>query len=210
MLIGLCWSVALLYPLATPAQSDWVDEALTQRRLSAGEVVVRTASAIDPAHPRGWVLAAVLIKAPPEVIWPIMIDCKQAPQFVPSLKHCRRIGAAADGSWEDFEQEVQYSWFLPTVRYVFRAEYERPHRIRTRRISGDLKAQEGTWQLTPSADGTGTLVQYAVYVDPGFWIPQSLVNHSLLKDLPAALAGLRQRAESAHAMISARERGPRS
>jgi len=40
-------------------------------------------------------------------------------------------------------------------------------------------------------------VQYEVYVDPGFWVPQVLVNHSLRKDLPTALAGLRDRVQSA-------------
>jgi hypothetical protein len=36
-------------------------------------------------------------------------------------------------------------------------------------------------------------VQYEVYVDPGFWVPQVLVNRSLRNDLPTALTGLRER-----------------
>jgi hypothetical protein len=126
-----------------------------------------------------------------------MTDCKQAPLFVPGLKRCSRIAGAADGSWEDFEQVVQYSWFLPTVRYVVRAAYDRPRRIQFRRISGDLKDEEGSWLLTPTPDGSATLVQYEVYVDPGFWVPQVLVTRTLRMDLPAALAGLRDRAQSA-------------
>jgi hypothetical protein len=34
-----------------------------------------------------------------------------------------------------------------------------------------------------------------MYLDPGFWVPQVLVNRSLRKDQPAALAGLRERVE---------------
>ena len=100
------------------------------------------------------------------------------------------------------EHEVRYSWLLPTVRYVFRADYDRPHRIDFRRISGDLKEEEGTWLFTPTADGAATVVEYEVYVDPGFWIPQALVAHTLRRDIPAVLTGLRECVE--------RDAGPRA
>ena len=185
--------LGMLLPLHGIAQTDWIAAPGVHERLARGEAVVTTAAAIDPGRPRGRVLAAILIKATPEAIWRVVTDCVQAPLFVPGLKHCRRINGASDGSWEDFEQEVQYSWFLPTLRLVFRAEYEPPRRVRFRRISGDLKDEEGTWLLTPTTDGAATLVQYEVYVDPGFWVPQVLVNRSLRNDLPTALTGLRER-----------------
>jgi uncharacterized protein YndB with AHSA1/START domain len=188
-------AILLLPPLALASQPGWVAQPGIQNRLAAGEVVVQSASEIDAAAPRGRIRAAVRIHASPEAIWSVMTDCNQAMAFVPGLKRCRRIDGAPDGSWEDIEHEVRYSWLLPTVRYVFRADYERPHRIHFHRISGDLKAEEGTWLLTQTTDGSGTLVQYDVYLDPGFWIPQFLLTRSLRKDLPAALSGLRDRAE---------------
>jgi uncharacterized protein YndB with AHSA1/START domain len=186
----LALALALLEPAAAAAQSAWVADPAIQQRLAAGEVVVAT-SAIDPAHPRGRVRAAVRIQASPELIWGIVTDCREARSFVPGLRECRRIDGAADGSWQDVEHEVRYSWLLPAVRYVFHAVYDRPHRIDFRRISGDLKEEEGTWLLTPTADGAGTVVEYEVYLDPGFWIPQALVAHSMRKDIPAVLTGLR-------------------
>ena len=186
--------LTLLVPAHADAQSTWVTDPAIQQRLAAGEVVVAT-SAIDPAHPRGRIRAAVRIEATPEEIWSIVTDCRRALLFVPGLRECRRIDGAADGSWQDVEHEVRYSWLLPTVRYVFRADYDRPHRIDFHRISGNLKEEEGTWLFTPTADGTGTVVQYEVYVDPGFWIPQALVAHSLRRDSRAVLTGLRECAE---------------
>jgi uncharacterized protein YndB with AHSA1/START domain len=186
----LVFALVLLQPAAA-AESDWVTDPAIQQRLAAGEVVVAM-SAIDPAHPRGRVRAAVRIKAPPEAVWTTVTDCRQALSFVPGLKHCRRIDGAPDGSWQDVEHEMRYSWLLPSVRYVFRALYDRPHRIDFHRISGDLKQEEGTWLLTQTADGEGTLVEYEVYVDPGFWIPQGLVTRSLRRDIPAVLTGLRE------------------
>jgi uncharacterized protein YndB with AHSA1/START domain len=193
--ITLGLALARLSPFAGASESSWAADPQVQRRLTDREVVVQIASAVDPDRPRGRVRAAVLIKARPEAIWAVMTDCRQLLLFVPELRSCRRVDGSPDGPWEDFEQEVRYSWFLPTVRYVSRAEYKQPHRIDFHRISGDLKQEEGTWLLTPTADGAATLVEYEMYLDPGFWIPQWLVDRSLRKDVPAALAGLRERVE---------------
>jgi uncharacterized protein YndB with AHSA1/START domain len=191
-----CLSFALaFYPAAIAmAESAWVADPAIQQRLAAGEVVVAT-SAIDPSHPRGRVRAAVRIKESPEKIWSIVTDCRQALSFVPGLRQCRRLDVAPDGSWQDVEHVVRFSWLLPTVRYVFRCEFDRPSRIDFHRVSGDLKQEEGTWLLTGTADGSATIVEYEVYVDPGFWIPQAFVTHSLRKDIPAVLTGLRACAE---------------
>jgi uncharacterized protein YndB with AHSA1/START domain len=194
-LIILALARVLLDPAAAAAPGDWTADSDIQRRLASGEVVVQTGSAIDPDRPRGRVRAAVLIRARPEAVWAVMTDCRQTPLFVPGLRRCRRLEGAPDGRWEEIEHEIRYSWFMPTVRYVFRADYERPHRIDFHRISGDLKEEEGTWLLTPTPDGAATVVEYEMYLDPGFWIPQMLVSHTLRKDLPAILTGLRERVE---------------
>jgi coenzyme Q-binding protein COQ10 len=189
----ICAVLALTQPAALSAQSVWLLEPAVQQRLAVGEVVVETGDAIDPAAPRGRVRAAVRIPAPAEAVWSVMTDCAEAPHYVPGLKHCRRIDGAPDGRWEDIEHEVRYSWLLPSVRYVFRAQYERPHRVDFHRISGDLKEESGTWLLTETRDGTATVVEYDVYLDPGFWIPQFLVARMLRKDVPEVLSGLRER-----------------
>ena len=183
---------ALCASAVAGAQPQWIEDPGVQRRLTGGEVVVETAPAADPARPHGRVRAAVLIRARPEAIWKVMTDCRETLEFVPGLKSCRRVGGAPDGRWEDFEQEMHYAWYLPMVRYVFRADYDRPRRIDFHRLSGDLKEEEGTWVLTPTADGAATVVEYEMYVEPGFWIPQALVSHTLRKDAPAVLAGLRK------------------
>ncbi len=192
--IAIPLALLLIAPLAA-ADPGWVADPGVQRRLAAGEIVVEASAAADRERPSGRVRAAVLIHARPEAIWGVMTDCAQTLLFVPGLKRCRRLAGAADGRWEDIEHEIRYSWYLPTVTYVFRADYDRPRRIDFRRISGDLKEEDGTWLLSATADGSATVVEYEMYLDPGFWVPQFFINRSLRKDLPAALAGLRDRVE---------------
>jgi uncharacterized protein YndB with AHSA1/START domain len=192
--LALLALAVVLAPGSAGAEAHWTADPVVQQRLMRGEVVVEAGAASDPDQPRGAVRAAVLIHAGPEAIWKVMTDCRQVLTFVPGLRECRRLDGAPDGRWADIEQEVRYAWYLPTVRYVARADYDPPHRIDFRRISGDLKEEHGTWLLSAAADGS-TLVEYQMVIDPGFWIPQALVTRSLRKDLPAALQGLRDRVQ---------------
>jgi hypothetical protein len=186
--------LAVIAPATPATPPGWAQQPSVQQRLAQGEVVVvETRGAIEPASQRGLVRAAVRIPATAEAIWIVMTDCAQAQHYVPGLEVCRRIDGAPDGRWEDIEHEVRYSWLLPVVRYAFRAEYDRPHRMDFHRISGDLKTVEGTWVLTETVGGAATVVEYEVYVDPGFWTPQFLVSRMLRRDVSLVLSGLRER-----------------
>lgn len=183
----------------TCAEPSWIDDRAVQQQLDSGQVAVRIT--FDSGESRTRVNAAVSINATPEAIWRVLTDCEHAASFVPGVKRCRRIESAPDGSWETFEQEVKYSWLMPTVTCVIRAEYKRPRRIDFKRVSGDLKEERGTWVLAaaeshPPASHDATIAEYELYVDPGFWVPRVLLRHSLRGELAAALSALRTRAES--------------
>jgi polyketide cyclase/dehydrase/lipid transport protein len=189
-------ALALAFSADAPAQTGWLAPPATQQRLAAGEVVVQTATGNDSARLEGRVRAAVWIRAPAQAIWDAVTDCRQAVAFVPGLRSCRRVDRAPDGRWEEFEHEVRYAWYLPSVRYVFRADYDPPRRIDFHRVSGDLKEEAGSWRLTAAPVVAATQVEYELYVQPGFWIPQTLITRALRRDLPAALTALRERVES--------------
>ena len=187
---------ALLPSWAAAQTAAWLTTR-DAKRLAAGEIVVR--ADVESGAQRGRVAAAIRIKAPPEAIWKVLADCEHAPEFVPGLKRCRVLEHSADGSHAVIEHEVKYSWLMPTIRSVLRADYQQPVRVDFRRVDGDMKDEEGSWRLERQADGQSTIVEYRLYVDPGFWIPQTLVRHSLRVELPAALQALRVRVESARA-----------
>ncbi|MBS0365551.1 MAG: SRPBCC family protein [Proteobacteria bacterium] len=198
----------VLSPQARSAAADWTAEPAVAQRLLAQEVVVETISAVDPEHPRGWIRAAVRINASPQAIWSVLTDCAQAVTYVPYLKLCRRVAEDPGGRWADIEHEVRFSRLLPGIDYVIHARYDPPRRIDFRRIRGDLNDEEGTWLLVAAPGATVTTVEYQVYIDPGFWVPHFLVNRSLRKDLPAALAGLRERAERNQTPAAGKGRAP--
>jgi hypothetical protein len=61
-----------------------------------------------------------------------------------------------------------------------------------------LKEIEGSWVLESMRDGNQTIVVYSVYLDPGFFIPQWLVNFTLRGDLPDLMKAIRDRVSEAY------------
>jgi ribosome-associated toxin RatA of RatAB toxin-antitoxin module len=197
-LVGLrakvCVTGVLLPMAAWSSPAAWVDDQTVQQELAAGQVAVQIA--FEDGESRMRVHAAVRVHATPETIWRVLTDCDHAANFIPGVKHCRRVQSAPDGSWDILEQEAKYSWLMPAIKCVIRAEYKRPQRIDFKRISGDLKEEEGHWKLEDPAGPEATVVEYELQVDPGFWIPRVLLRHSLRTELPAALKAVRARSES--------------
>ena len=184
----LCWLGCLGPAVGLAAPETLSAEELA--RVERGEVVVRSLATESSSAGRVW--AAVAIAAPASVVWDVMVDVEHAPEFVPGLRCARRL--EQHGQYEIIEHTVKFSWLLPEVTYRFRADYVPLARIDFRRVSGDLRALEGTWSLRATPDNAGAIVTYSVYLDPGFLVPQWLVRQSLQRNLPAVLRALRGRA----------------
>jgi ribosome-associated toxin RatA of RatAB toxin-antitoxin module len=156
-------------------------------RLHKGEVIIWS----DKSNYKRRVQAAILIDSPARQIWSVLTDCHHTSEFIPDLKSCRILQNGEDS--QITEQQVKFSWFLPKITYVFQSNYQKFKRIDFKKVSGDLKALEGSWVLEEISDGRGTILTYSVFVDPGFFIPQWLARRILRKDLPKVLLALRNR-----------------
>jgi hypothetical protein len=157
---------------------------------------VEVSVALDPAAQSGRASASVKIHARREVIWPLLTSCKDALEMVPGLVTCEVLATAPDKSWQLIRQVMNYSWYVPRLTYVMRAEYEYPARVSIERVTGDLRVMKGSWYL--ESDGEFTVAHYALDLAPGFWVPRWLVRAALRHDLPKLLRALRERAESTH------------
>lgn len=183
-----------MLPLIAEAQPPAVTDPQSLQRLEAGDVEVH--ASVSDKRPGGQVTATVMIHARPQTVWNVMRECEQAASYIPGLRRCHRIEAAPDGSWEIIEHEVKYSWLMPAIHSVLRIDYH-PWQMDFHSLSGDLKTERGKWLIRRSLfDDTATIVEYQLYVDPGFWVPRALIRASLRSELPRALEALRARAES--------------
>jgi hypothetical protein len=165
-----------------------------REELANGGVIV--IADVDSSRRSGQVKAAVQITATAEDIFRTLTDCGQALEFVPYLERCRVLERAPDDSWQVVEQDLDYGWYLPRITVVFRAEHEPFERIRFTQVRGDLKVNEGSWELLPASDAAGsTIATYSVRVVPRFYVPRRLIQSSLRRDLPDLMRALRARCE---------------
>jgi ribosome-associated toxin RatA of RatAB toxin-antitoxin module len=174
------------------------DEA---RRVAARQVVLR--ANLDAKQRRGTVRAAVRIEAPPAVVFQMMIRCADALQYVPHLEKCQVRDQAPDQSWLLVEHEIDFGWYAPQIHWVFRADLATDRSITFRQESGDFKANEGAWELEPTADGATTLLLYHAYVDPPGFVPNWLARSTFRRELPQMLTQLRKRCEAEQALRAA-------
>jgi carbon monoxide dehydrogenase subunit G len=137
--------------------------------------------------------ASIEIRASPERIWRVLTNCDDAVKFLPGVISCTIVQRAADDSWESVRHVVRYSWYVPRLTYVFRANLVRPSRVDFERTGGDLDSLKGSWDLR--RDGTSTRVTYQAESQLGFWVPQWLVRIAVKRELPRMMRRLRDLSE---------------
>jgi uncharacterized membrane protein len=140
----------------------------------------------------GQILAAIDIAAPVEAVWATVTDCALAPRMTPSLKSCRVLERDPAGRWEVREQ-ISKGGILPSVRSVFRSDYDKPRSIRFHRTGGDLEMLEGEWRFARRPDGV-TRVTYENNVAAPFRVPGAVARAVLRHEVPLALLALRREA----------------
>jgi uncharacterized membrane protein len=164
------------------------------KRVEKDEIVIR--ATLDASARRGTVRAAMLIDAPPSVVFESMVHCADAVRYVPHLRLCRVRERALDASWALVEQEIDFGWYAPRLRYVFRADFITDQSITFHQVSGDFKANEGVWEFEPAENGVRTLLRYRVYIDPPGYVPNWLARSTFKRELPQMLADLRRYCEA--------------
>jgi carbon monoxide dehydrogenase subunit G len=145
----------------------------------------------DPDGSSGVILAAIDVAAPQAVVWGVMTNCDLAPKMVSNLKSCRILDRDPQGRW-DIREEVTKMTFTPSVRTVYREDFEPNRRMSFHRTGGDLKVFEGDWRLEPH--GEAVRVTYEARVAAPFSVPGWVARLALRHDVPMALLALRREA----------------
>lgn len=134
----------------------------------------------------------VTVEAPPEFVWAILTNYKDAPRVYSKVTECQVIQEEGTNKLVSFRVKVFRD--LITLNYTLNINENFPSSIVWSRHCGAFKANEGYWHLEPTNQGASCLVTYAKFVDGGT-IPQYFVNKELKAEMPVILDRVRVSAE---------------
>jgi ribosome-associated toxin RatA of RatAB toxin-antitoxin module len=137
----------------------------------------------------------VLIEAPLERFYDIVVDYERYPEFVPGIRRCRIRDAKG-------EKQVEYELDLGIrrIKYVLRHEEQRPRRVAWSLVSGDMmKVSNGSWELSAVDGRTKAIYSVEIQISRPPLVPQALVDRvsdELTRiQLPKTLEAFKARAE---------------
>jgi hypothetical protein len=180
-------TILMLFGAATAA-SAWSPTAEAVTTLTTGRPWVSVT--VDPSSEAAIIHAAIDIPAPPQKVWAAMIDCRNAAQMVANVTRCQILSQGP--GWDVREHVTRGGPLIPSIRNVFRSDYEPYRRIRFHRVEGDLRTMEGAWGLIPLNGGKGTRVTYENRLSVRILAPPALIRAGLRKDTPRVLENLRR------------------
>ena len=137
----------------------------------------------------------VLIEAPVERFYEIVVDYERYPEFVPGIRACRvRTGKG------DKEVEYELDLGIRRIKYVLRHEEQRPRRVSWSLVSGDMmKVSSGSWELSEDKGRTRAVYSVDIQISRPPLVPQALVDRvsdELTRiQLPKTLDAFKARAE---------------
>lgn len=184
-------AAAVLLPAIAAA---WTPGPATLAVLAQGQAWSEVLPDTDGA---AMIHAAVDIPASPSVVWAVMTDCRMAARLVRNVTLCRVLQTGPGGRWDTREQVTKGNLFIPTIRNVYRSDYEPHARIRFHRVDGDLRIEEGEWRLESLNGGAGTRVIYVNRVAARIVAPPAMVREGMRKDTPKVLMNLRRESVAA-------------
>ena len=177
------------FAMMATAASAWAPDLQVDRQLRQGQAWAEVLPDRDGA---GLIHAAIDIPAPPKTVWSIMTDCRLAAKLVISVTSCKVLQSDPRAGWDVREQVTRGGLFFPSLRNVFRSDYQPFSLIRFHRLAGDLKIEEGEWRLEALNGGAATRVIYVNRVAVNLFAPAFLVRAGIKHDTPQVLLNLRR------------------
>jgi len=186
----LASALALASLVSAGLAAAWAPSGDALRTLGSGGAYSDVSSGADGA---GLIHAAIDVPVPPKVVWTVMNDCRVIQRLITSAVSCRVVqGDAEHTGWDIRETVTKGNLFIPSIHNIYRSDYQPYSLIRFRKAGGDLKVEQGQWQLISLNNGTATRVLYENLVAADIMLPAGLVREGMRKDTAKVLMNLKR------------------
>lgn len=159
-------------------------------QLKTGKPIVK--EVVDPSTKATEMQLVFLVKAKPEKIWDVLMDCEKYPEFMPvkEYKYKSRSGSS-DVVHVEPEAPAMFN-----VSYDMRRNYNKGDwKISFEKVAGKIKSINGWWKLEP-LDAKYTKVIYVNNVDIGMPVPGFVKDYFAKGSLLKLAEGVKKRVET--------------
>jgi len=164
------------------------DEVVDINELKQGKII--TEEEIHQGK-SGGVKAIFWVNAKPEVVFRELRDGGKFSEFMPDIDVSKVKNSGSD--FQDVYYRLHF-WFAD-VEYTLHRVIDRNNmRISWNMLSGKFKRIDGYWEIKDGGDGS--VVTYYTDVEPGIYVPKTIVLYLTKKGLPDLVDAVRKRAES--------------
>jgi len=188
-LVGLAATGAFATPVTASTLCDGRNSEITD-----GSVIVIER---PPTDGRGVAIQACgRVDAPPEQVWPVMIQCDYFEEFLPSVASSKLL--SRDGEVAVCETDINLPFPLSNIHSVTRnietALESGGFAKRWTLVRGSYKRNVGSWTVLPwPEDANRTLLVYDVDIDPDSLIPDFILRRIQSSTAPDVFAAVRDR-----------------
>jgi len=167
--------------------------------LKNGEAIISVWKDRERDHKPTISKGGIDIMVPAADILAIMKDCARMSEVSSDIRGCEVLEKSPDGSWDIRKQKFAVSPVLPKFKTTFRTHYSENslngYVMEIEKISGDLKVQEGRWDII-SLGPDQSRVTYQAALKPSLPIPAKIIRKQVAIGIPDILRNLRDVAEA--------------
>jgi coenzyme Q-binding protein COQ10 len=133
---------------------------------------------------------SIVINAPMEKLFGIIVDYEKYPEFLSEVKKVTCTNRKGN------EVDVHYvAEIVKTIKYSLRLKEEKPDKVSWSFIEGEfMKDNKGGWVLEDLGGGK-TKATYNIEVTVGMLVPKTILNALVDRELPKTLEAFKSRAE---------------
>lgn len=129
--------------------------------------------------------------APIDVVYNMLIDYENYPDFVDSCKTTDILEESEEGAVVEYKISIMMKKFKYTLNMV----HEKPNSVKWSFESGDLfNVNDGQWTLKDLGDGT-TEATYDIDIDFKIKVPDMILNKLVGSNLPSMMEDYHERAK---------------
>ena len=139
--------------------------------------------------------AVIVVDKPIDEVLPVVLDYANYVQFMPNFTRSKVLAQRGTKAMVYMEVSVAKGMYTlyGQLNLAERNQEGQSRVVEGRLVDGNINAFNASFTLTPVAEGTGTEIDFKIYVDPDLPLPSSIFSRENERAAGRAVRALRER-----------------